>query len=84
MADLQTALDTTVNCCNGRVGRRIMELAAQDERFARLAQPTGIELVQAAAKAGLAASDTVNCCNGRVGRQMNLKDIVAELSATAE
>lgn len=81
MAEAAKAMDTTVNCCNGRVGRRIMELATQDERFAKLATPTGVEIVQAAAKAGLAASDTVNCCNGRVGRQLNLKDVVRELTA---
>jgi hypothetical protein len=81
MAEVRNQMDTTVNCCNGRVGRRMMELAAQDEGFAKLAMPTGVELIQAAAKAGLAASDTVNCCNGRVGRQLNLKDVVSELTA---
>ena len=43
MAELKTALDTTVNCCNGRVGRRAMELAAQDERMKFLAMPTGVD-----------------------------------------
>jgi hypothetical protein len=78
------ALDTTVNCCNGRVGRRILELAAQDERFARLAMPSGVELVKEAAAAGLAAADTVNCCNGRVGRRLDLSGIVAQLSEAGD
>ena len=85
MAEIKTAaLDTTVNCCNGRVGRRAMELAVQDERMRFLAMPTGVELVKAAAAAGLAASDTVNCCNGRVGRRLDLSSVVAQLTAAGE
>lgn len=84
MADVKAALDTTVNCCNGRVGRRLMELAASDKSFERLVTPSGIQLVKEAAAAGLAAADTVNCCNGRVGRRLNLKDVVSELSAAGD
>jgi hypothetical protein len=58
----------TVNCCNGRVGRRLVELAAIDDRVRTFVQPTGVELVRSAIEAGL-RGDTVNCCNGRVGRQ---------------
>jgi hypothetical protein len=81
MADIKSALDTTVNCCNGRVGRRMMELAAQDERLQRLAMPTGVAIIKEAAAAGLAASDTVNCCNGRVGQRLDLTGVIAQLTS---
>ena len=74
-------LDTTVNCCNGRVGRRLIEMATENEKMARLVMPTGVEILQAATKAGLTVGETVNCCNGRVGRSMNLQEIVKELGA---
>lgn len=78
MAELQAALDTTVNCCNGRVGKRMLDLATQNEVVARLVQPTGVELIREAAKTGFAAKDTVNCCNGRVGSQMNVQELLSE------
>lgn len=84
MSELKSALDTTINCCNGRVGRRAMELAVQDEQFRALAMPTGVEMVKAQAAAGLAAADTVNCCNGRVGRQLDLSSVVAQLTAAGQ
>ena len=85
MAELQATLDTAVNCCNGRVGRRLMELAARDESFVRLVAPSGVQMVKEAAAAGLAAADQVNCCNGKVGRnQLDLKGVVQELTASAQ
>ena len=84
MAELKTALDTTVNCCNGRVGRRAMELAAQDEKMKVSRHADGRRTVKAAAAAGLAAADTVNCCNGRVGRRLDLSSVVAQLTAAGE
>jgi len=80
MADLKQ-MDTAVNCCNGRVGRRLMELASEDDKIARLVMPTGIEILKEAAKVGLAARESVNCCNGRVGRAMNLQEIIKDLGA---
>jgi hypothetical protein len=76
--------DTTVNCCNGRVGRRIAELAAQNEQIQRLAMPTGVAIIREAAAAGVAADTTVNCCNGRVGRRFDVAGLVAQLTASAE
>ncbi len=80
----RSTLDTTVNCCNGRVGRREMELAVQDERFRAIVMPSGVEIVRAQAATGLAAGETVNCCNGRVGRQLDLASIVAQLTASGQ
>jgi hypothetical protein len=76
--------DTTVNCCNGRVGKRMLDLAVENEKLARLVMPTGVELVRAAISAGIAAKDTVNCCNGRVGNQMNLQEIVKSFGSGLE
>ena len=59
----------TVNCCNGRVGRRLIELAATDERIREFVVPTGVEIVRKAQELGVAGREAVNCCNGRVGRQ---------------
>lgn len=79
MAELAKAtLDTTVNCCNGRVGRRMIDMIMQNEKLAYLAKPTGVELIREAGAAGLAAKDTVNCCNGRVGSQMNVQELLTE------
>ena len=75
------AADTTVNCCNGRVGRRLLDLAAQNPAIAALVKPTGVELIREAAAAGAAAKDTINCCNGRVGNQLNPQEILNQLSA---
>ncbi|RPJ60670.1 MAG: hypothetical protein EHM23_01440 [Acidobacteria bacterium] len=75
---LEAALDTTVNCCNGRVGRRLLDMAVQNEVIAGLVKPTGVELIREAAGLGLAAKDTVNCCNGRVGSQMNVQELLTE------
>ncbi len=75
---LESALDTTVNCCNGRVGRRLLDMVMQNEKLAHLVRPTGVELLREAASAGFAAKDTVNCCNGRVGSQMNVQELLTE------
>lgn len=77
---LQTAIaDTTVNCCNGRVGRRLLELAEKSDVFRQAIAPTGIEFVKQAAAAGRALGETVNCCNGRVGRSLDLNEVVSQL-----
>jgi hypothetical protein len=68
------ALDTTVNCCNGRVGKRMLDMAAENETIAALVRPTGVDLLREAG-AALAAKDTVNCCNGRVGKELDAKEI---------
>jgi hypothetical protein len=73
-------LDTTVNCCNGRVGRRMLDLATENETIARLVRPTGVDLMREAGEA-LAARDTANCCNGRVGRELNAQEILQSFSA---
>ena len=75
------ALDTTVNCCNGRVGRRMLDMAAENETIARLVRPTGVDLMREAG-AALAAKDTANCCNGRVGREMDAQEIVQAFQST--
>ncbi len=80
----QAAMDTTVNCCNGRVGRRLLDMVAQNEKLAQLVKPTGVEILRAAGAAGLAAKDTVNCCNGRVGSQMNVQELLTEFGASGK
>jgi hypothetical protein len=82
MATAEAALaETTVNCCNGRVGRRLVELASTDERIREIIAPTGVEVLRRAKEAGLAAKDTVNCCNGRVGRQA-FEELVSALGGS--
>lgn len=83
MTDTAKALsaDMAANCCNGRVGRRLLDLAAQDEKMAHLVMPTGVELIKAASSAGVAAKETVNCCNGRVGRQLNAQELLNSFTA---
>jgi hypothetical protein len=77
---LQTALaDTTVNCCNGRVGKRMLELAEKSEFLRKAIAPTGVEFVRQAAAAGRSLGETVNCCNGRVGRSLDLNEVVSQL-----
>lgn len=76
----ELSADLAANCCNGRVGKKLMDLALQDERAARLAMPSGVELIKAAASAGLAVKDTVNCCNGRVGQQLNPQELLSSFS----
>jgi hypothetical protein len=61
-------LDRTVNCCNGRVGRELLDIAEKNAMVRELIAPIGVELMRRAAAANLLAKDTVNCCNGRVGR----------------
>jgi hypothetical protein len=60
-----------------------MDMAMQNEKFAQLVRPTGVDLVREAAAAGLAAKDTVNCCNGRVGSQMNVQELLKDLGGSA-
>lgn len=57
------------NCCNGRVGRNLIDLAVQDERIREFVLPTGVEVLRRATEAGLAVAAASNCCNGRVGRE---------------
>ena len=66
---LSQKLDTVVNCCNGRVGHNLLELAEQKRELQQFTVPTGVQLLKAATEAGMAIKDTVNCCNGRVGKQ---------------
>ncbi len=58
-----------VNCCNGRVGHQLMELAEEKSELKQYIIPTGVELLKAATEAGMKASQAVNCCNGRVGQR---------------
>jgi hypothetical protein len=70
MAQVRIAhqLEHTVNCCNGRVGHKLLELAEGNKMIRELAVPTGVELVRKAVEVGITAKDVCNCCNGRVGR----------------
>lgn len=70
---------SAVNCCNGRVGREMMELAQQREDVAKLIEPSGVSLLRASAEAGLRADLASNCCNGRVGRNM-AEEIISAFS----
>ena len=72
-----------VNCCNGRVGRRLMELAVQQEALQRFTLPTGIEIVKAIGDLGGDINEAMNCCNGRVGRRLDTQ-AVAQMLAGAE
>jgi len=83
--EIRTALaDTTVNCCNGRVGKRLMDLARESEVIRELIAPTGVQLIKEAAQAGRSLGETVNCCNGRVGSALNIKELVSELGGAGE
>lgn len=64
------ASNLAANCCNGRVGREMVELAQQRGDVARIIEPTGVSLIKATGEAGIAAELASNCCNGRVGRNM--------------
>lgn len=66
------------NCCNGRVGRELLELAEQKREFKQFVVPTGVELVKAAAEIGLATAQACNCCNGRVGKKA-IDDLITTL-----
>jgi hypothetical protein len=69
---------TTVNCCNGRVGRNLLAMAETSEVIRQVIAPTGVELINAAARAGV-AGETVNCCNGRVGSALNVQQLLTDL-----
>lgn len=69
-----------VNCCNGRVGRRMVELAVQNQNFQRFTLPTGIEIVRAIGELGGDVTEAMNCCNGRVGRRLETQAIAQLLS----
>lgn len=69
-----------INCCNGRVGKRMMDLAAKNENYRDLVKPTGVQIIKAIGDAGGDVSESLNCCNGRVGQRMNMKEIAAQLS----
>ena len=74
----------SVNCCNGRVGRRMLELASQDKELGRIVAPTGVEIVKAIADLGGDVSEALNCCNGRVGRRLDTSQIAEMLSGAAD
>jgi hypothetical protein len=65
-----TASRPVSNCCNGRVGREMVDLAQQVESVARLIEPSGALLLKSATEAGLRPDVASNCCNGRVGRSL--------------
>jgi hypothetical protein len=69
---------TTVNCCNGRVGKNLLALAETSAVIRQAIAPTGVDLINAAAKAGV-AGETVNCCNGRDGSSMNVQQLLTDL-----
>jgi hypothetical protein len=54
------------NCCNGVVGRRLVELAREDKVIREMIAPTGVEIIARATAAGMGVSSD-NCCNGVVG-----------------
>lgn len=54
------------NCCNGVVGRRLMEMAREDKAIREMIAPTGVEIISRATAAGMGVSSD-NCCNGIVG-----------------
>jgi hypothetical protein len=54
------------NCCNGSVGRRLVEMAREDKAIREMIAPTGVEIINRATAAGLGVSAD-NCCNGSVG-----------------
>lgn len=74
----------SVNCCNGRVGKRLLDLASQDDKFRQFVVPTGVEIVKAIGDLGADVSEALNCCNGRVGQRLATKDIATALSGAGE
>lgn len=71
----------TINCCNGRVGKRMMDLAVKDDKYRELVAPTGIEIIKVIGDLGGDLSSALNCCNGRVGRRsLDVKEIASKLS----
>ena len=80
-AKMEYELETACNCCNGRVGRRFVELAEKNVAIRELIVPTGVELIKRATEAGLKAKDTCNCCNGRVGRSP-IEELVTALGGS--
>lgn len=74
-------LEHTVNCCNGRVGHRVLELAEHKKAIRELAIPTGVELVRKAVDVGITTKDACNCCNGRVGRNP-MEELVTALGGS--
>ncbi|MCP4991145.1 MAG: hypothetical protein GY928_35355 [Colwellia sp.] len=69
-----------INCCNGRVGKRIMELAVKDDKLSEYIKPTGIDIIEKVAKLGGDVSESLNCCNGKVGRKLNLQEVASKLA----
>lgn len=71
MAETKIAqqLEATCNCCNGRVGHRLLELAETKSELRRFIVPTGVELIKAASEVGITSQTACNCCNGRVGKR---------------
>jgi hypothetical protein len=58
-----------VNCCNGRVGRELLELAEKSRELQKYVIPTGVEILKGVVEVGLSVEHKVNCCNGRVGKR---------------
>jgi len=80
-AKLRQEIEATANCCNGRVGHRLLELVEQRKELQRFVVPTGVELVKAAIDAGLTTGHTVNCCNGRVGK-LPMEELITTLGGS--
>ncbi|MCG8093532.1 MAG: hypothetical protein JAZ17_07870 [Candidatus Thiodiazotropha endolucinida] len=56
------------NCCNGRVGTKMLEAAKNDPELQKMIAPnppSGVKLLSEGEMA--LASNSENCCNGRVG-----------------
>lgn len=62
-------LQTACNCCNGRVGKELLELAQKNTELQRFTNPSGVELLKAATEVGMAVAEACNCCNGQVGKR---------------
>jgi hypothetical protein len=61
----RTSLEALTNCCNGRIGRRLLEMAAQNETIASIVRPTGVEVLRQVQEAGAIADFYTQCCWGR-------------------
>jgi len=79
VSKIKPITELSCNCCNGRVGRELLELAEQHKLIQQMIVPTGVELIKQAAEIGVAAKEACNCCNGRVGKPAALQELVTAL-----
>jgi len=80
MASKEMLIDAAINCCNGKVGRRLLELAEKNKAIMQAVTPTGVEMIRQASAAGVGAAESLNCCNGKVGEIASVKEMIAEMS----